>query len=85
MSDTIFAVLFSPLRAWVFVFMLSCMGRGLCEGLIARPEESYRVSNCVIKKPQYRGGQGSTWAVALKLTRYTPRRRLWGGACGEEL
>jgi hypothetical protein len=29
--------------------VLSCVGRGLCDGLITRPEESYRVSNvCVI-------------------------------------
>jgi hypothetical protein len=27
--------------------VLSCVGRGLCDGLIAHPEESYRVSNCV--------------------------------------
>jgi hypothetical protein len=26
---------------------LSCVGRGLCDGLITRPEESYRVSVCV--------------------------------------
>jgi hypothetical protein len=26
---------------------LSCVGRGLCDGLITRPEESYRVSNCM--------------------------------------
>jgi hypothetical protein len=36
-----------PLEAWIFVFvflsMLSCVGRGLCDGLIARPKESYRV------------------------------------------
>jgi len=44
--------------------VLSCVGRGLCDGLITRPEESYRVSNCVIKKPQKRGGQGPIWAVA---------------------
>jgi hypothetical protein len=44
--------------------VLSCAGRGLYDGLITNPEESYRVSKlCVIKKPQYRGGQGSTWAV----------------------
>jgi hypothetical protein len=24
--------------------VLSCVGRGLCDGLITRPEESYRVS-----------------------------------------
>jgi hypothetical protein len=29
------------------VYMLSCVGRGLCDGLITRPEESYRVANCV--------------------------------------
>jgi hypothetical protein len=27
--------------------VLSCIGRGLCDGLITRPEESYRVSNSV--------------------------------------
>jgi hypothetical protein len=27
--------------------VLSCAGRGLCDGLITRPEESYRVPNCV--------------------------------------
>jgi hypothetical protein len=26
--------------------VLSCVGRGLCDGLITRPEKSYRVSNC---------------------------------------
>ena len=31
-------------------------GRGLCDGLITRPEESYRLSLCVIKKPRTRGG-----------------------------
>jgi hypothetical protein len=39
--------------------VLSCEGRGLCNELITRPEESYLASNCVIKKPQYRGGQSS--------------------------
>jgi hypothetical protein len=39
--------------------MLSCVGRGLCcDGLITRPEESYRVSVCVVKRPQ-KGGQRS--------------------------
>jgi hypothetical protein len=27
--------------------VLSCVGRGLCDGLITRPEESYCVSNLV--------------------------------------
>jgi hypothetical protein len=26
---------------------LSCVGRGLCDGLITRPEESYSASNCM--------------------------------------
>jgi hypothetical protein len=33
--------------------VLSCVGRGLCDGLITRQEEAYRVScMCVIKKPE---------------------------------
>jgi hypothetical protein len=42
--------------------MLSCVGRGLCDGLTTRPEESYRVSNCVCvwsRNPE-KGGQ---WSV----------------------
>jgi hypothetical protein len=27
--------------------VLPCVGRGPCDGLITRPEESYRASNCV--------------------------------------
>jgi hypothetical protein len=27
--------------------VLSCVGRGLCDGLITRPEEPYRVSKCM--------------------------------------
>jgi hypothetical protein len=40
--------------------VLSCVGRGLFDGLITRPEKCYCVYNCVIKKPQYRGGKGSS-------------------------
>jgi hypothetical protein len=36
-----------PLGAWMFVsclhVVLSCVGRGLCDGLNTRPEASYRV------------------------------------------
>jgi hypothetical protein len=34
--------------------VLPCVDRGLCDVLITRPDESYRVSNCmcVIKKPR---------------------------------
>jgi hypothetical protein len=43
--------------------VLSCVGRGLCEGLITRPEKSYRVSKCVNIKNLKGGGQGRIWAV----------------------
>jgi hypothetical protein len=32
---------------WCLHVVLSCVGRGLCDGLITRPEESYLVSNCM--------------------------------------
>jgi hypothetical protein len=34
-----------PLKAWMFVCCKCCAlsGRGLCEGLITHPEESYRL------------------------------------------
>jgi hypothetical protein len=43
--------------------LLSCVGRGLCDGLITRPDESYRVSNCVWLRNLKGGGQGPIWAV----------------------
>jgi hypothetical protein len=42
---------------------LSCVGRRLCDGLITRPEESYRVSNSVWLRNLKGGGQGPIWAV----------------------
>jgi hypothetical protein len=34
-----------------FYVVLSCVGRGLCDGLVTRPEESYRMCQLyVIKK-----------------------------------
>jgi hypothetical protein len=46
-----------PPGAWMFVSCERCVlsGRGLCDGLITRPEESYRmwcVWECVIVKPR---------------------------------
>jgi len=46
-------------------------GRGLCNGPITRPEESYRVCVCVsvcvfvsvMSKPQQCGGPGPLWAL----------------------
>jgi hypothetical protein len=39
--------------------VLSCVGRGLCDGLITRPEESYRVYVCVWSRNPEKGGQRS--------------------------
>ena len=46
-----------PRGAWMFICCECCVmsGRGLCDELITRPEESYRLcdaSSCVIWKPQ---------------------------------
>ena len=54
---------------WMFVCCECCVlsGRGLCDELITRPEESYRlwcVVMCVIQKPQELEGHGSRWAAA---------------------
>jgi hypothetical protein len=35
-------------------FLLFCVGIGLCDGLVTRPEESYRMCQLyVIKKPEW--------------------------------
>jgi hypothetical protein len=39
--------------------VLFCVGRGLCDGVITRPEESYRVSVCVWSRNPEKGGQRS--------------------------
>jgi hypothetical protein len=44
--------------------VLSCVRRGLRDGLITRPEESYRVSNCVLLRNLKKEGQGPNRAVA---------------------
>jgi hypothetical protein len=40
-----------PLRAFMCLLclydVLSCVSKGLCDGLITRPEESYHVFSCV--------------------------------------
>ena len=38
-----------------------CVGSGLCDGLITRTEESYRVCVCVMYKPQQ---WGPSWSVS---------------------
>jgi hypothetical protein len=55
-----------PLEAWMFVccvYVLSCVGRGLCDGLITRPEESYRVSVCDQETPK-RETKGPSWTIS---------------------
>jgi len=38
-----------PPRAWMFIsYVVCCVGSGLCDGLITRPEESYWLCVCVI-------------------------------------
>jgi hypothetical protein len=44
--------------------VLSCVGRGLCDGLITRPEESYRVSVCVITETPKREAKGPSWTIS---------------------
>jgi hypothetical protein len=55
--------------------VLSCVRTGLCDGLITRPQESYRVSNCVVKKPQYRGGHGSCMGCSAVGEKKDERKR----------
>jgi hypothetical protein len=44
--------------------VLSCVGGGLCDWLITRPEESYRVSNCVwLRNLNTEEGKAQIWAV----------------------
>jgi hypothetical protein len=43
--------------------VLSCVGRGLCDGLIIRPVESYRVSVCNLRNLYKEEDRGQVWAV----------------------
>jgi hypothetical protein len=44
--------------------VLSCVGRGLCDGLITRPE-SYRVSVCVCdQETPKREAKGPSWTIS---------------------
>jgi hypothetical protein len=36
---------------FVFVFCVVLVGRGLCDGLITRPKESYKCLNKITKRP----------------------------------
>jgi hypothetical protein len=44
--------------------VLSCVGRGLCDGLISSPEESYRVFSCVrLRNLNTEENKAQIWAV----------------------
>jgi hypothetical protein len=58
-----------PHGAWMVCLLclyvvLSCVGRGLCDGLITRPEESYRVSVCVWSRNPERKAKGPSWTIS---------------------
>jgi hypothetical protein len=44
--------------------VLTCVGRGLYDGLITRPEESYRVSVCVWSRNPERKAKGPSWTIS---------------------
>ena len=58
-----------PPGAWIFICCECCVlsGRGLCDELITRPEQSYRlwcVVVCDLEKLQEWGGHDSRWVAA---------------------
>ena len=58
-----------PPEAWIYVCCDCCVlsGRGLCDELITRPEESYRqwcVVVCDLENPHEWGGHRPHWAAA---------------------
>ena len=57
-----------PPGAWMFVCCECCVlsGRGLCDGLITRPEESYRLWHVVVCDQE-----------ASRMRRLKPTMRLW--------
>jgi hypothetical protein len=61
----------NPVEVMFFFFLcvyvvLSCVGRGLCNGLITSPEKSNRASNCVsIRNLNTEEDKAQTWAVVL--------------------
>jgi hypothetical protein len=46
--------------------VMSYVGRGLCDGLITRPEESYHVYNCVCDQETPKGALCSSWELREK-------------------
>jgi hypothetical protein len=54
--------------------LLSCVGKSLCDGLITRPEESYRVSKYIMNPPVW-GGQGLTKTVGSLMNEWIVTRQ----------
>jgi hypothetical protein len=55
--------------------VLSCVGRGLCDGLITHPEESYCVSVYVCdQKTPKREAKGPSWTISACECETVPRR-----------
>jgi hypothetical protein len=69
-----------PLRAWMFVsclyVVLSCVDRVLCEELITRPEESYRVSNYMCDNRNPERGPMFQFGTYRKMNEWIPRLTL---------
>jgi hypothetical protein len=54
--------------------VLCCVGRGLCVGLITRPEESYRASNCMcLRNFNKEEDKAQVWAVFFKVGWVRPK------------
>jgi hypothetical protein len=69
-----------PFGAWMFV-VLSCVGRGLCDGLITRPEGSYRGSNCMITQTLWLGKTSAVRKFLIKKYKFlchTPTQQTRG-------
>ena len=77
-----------PPGAWMFVCCECCVlsGKGLCDELITRPEESYRlwyVVVCDLEKPREWGGHDPRWVAGpKKVSIYVTKRYLpWSREC----
>jgi hypothetical protein len=62
--------------------VLSCVGKGLCVGLITRPEESYRVSNCTWSQkprnePMFQLGTTGKWMKEFVINKVHCERHEW--------
>ena len=69
-----------PPEAWIFVCCECCVlsGRGLCDGLIIRSEESYQIWRVVVcdqETSQARRLKPTRWAVKYNPHKYNPQ---WG-------